>query len=187
MEQLYEFLWPRKGEDGVSVFSAPVADGAVPFIHLDDIGKYVRWIFTHPAESKGLDLKVATEHVGWEYLAKTFTDVTGQPARYEPVGVDEYFKTGPLAPAANITLGPKGLDDDTLLTFKENFSAWWRLYQRSADNKGLITRDYEFLDKVLPDRVKSLAEWMRKTGYSGERKQVLKSTNIPDPHRLGTE
>jgi len=60
------------------------------------------------------------------------------------------------------------------MTFKENFGAWWRLYQRSGGNEGLIRRDYEMLDKVLPGRVKSLGEWMRKTGYTGEKKTVLR-------------
>lgn len=176
IEMLSELLRPTIDKDGTYVFSAPLADGAVPFIHLDDIAKYVAWIFAHPSESTGLNLKVATEHVGFDYLAKTFTEVTGNPARYEYVPIDEYFDNGPMAPGAAVKLGAKyeGADDTTLLTLKQNFSAWWTIYQRSGGNKGLVRRDYEYLDKILPDRVKSVGEWMRKTGYTGESRPVLR-------------
>lgn len=179
MEQLFTVQRPKKREDGVFVFSAPLGDGAIPFIHLEDIGKYVHWIFSHPAESKGLDLKVATEHVSYGYLAKTFTEVTGHPAISEHPSKEEYFTTGPFA--SERKLGPSGSDDDTLYTVKDNFTRWWRLYQRSADNKGLIRRDYDFLDNILPDRVKTLAEWMRKVDYTGQQKRVLKN----DPFASG--
>jgi hypothetical protein len=38
----------------------------------------------------------------------------------------------------------------------------------------LLKKDYALLDKILPDRVKSLEEWMRKAEYTGESKSVLK-------------
>jgi hypothetical protein len=47
------------------------------------------------------------------------------------------------------------------------------LYQASAGNVGLIRRDYKLLDEILPTRVKSLEEWMRKVGYSGEKENTL--------------
>ena len=67
----------------------------------------------------------------------------------------------------------EGENDETLLTWRENFSAWWRLYQRSAGNKGLLTRDYELLDRILPGRVKSIGEWMVKFGYTGDENNNL--------------
>ncbi|KAJ8096623.1 hypothetical protein POJ06DRAFT_304147 [Lipomyces tetrasporus] len=41
-------------------------------------------------------------------------------------------------------------------------------------NKGHLTRDYQQLDELLPNRIESVAEWMEKTGYTGEAQSVLK-------------
>jgi hypothetical protein len=34
-------------------FQVPLGDGAIPMIHLDDLGEYARWIFDHPERSSG--------------------------------------------------------------------------------------------------------------------------------------
>jgi hypothetical protein len=59
------------------------------------------------------------------------------------------------------------------MTVRENFSAWWRIYQRFGGNKGVIQRHYEFLDRILPGRVKSIPEWMEKTGYTADHRPLL--------------
>lgn len=175
IEALGELMRPVQ-EDGVAVFRVPLGDGAVPFIHLDDLGFYVDWIFSHPDISAGMDLKVAVDHISFHEVAATFTEVTGKPARYENITFEEYFTTGPLAKPASSKLGVEGAgeDDPSLLTFQENFTAWWKLYQLSSRNQGLIQRNYELLDKIHPKRVRSLKQWMEKTGYAGEYKPVLK-------------
>jgi hypothetical protein len=82
--------------------------------------------------------------------------------------------------------GPKGKDtkigfnsvkDDShlQLTFEQNFTNWWNLCRASGGNKGLITWDYELLDRILPDRVRPVEEWMRKTGYDGSKTLVPKT------------
>lgn len=38
----------------------------------------------------------------------------------------------------------------------------------------LTKRNYKILDEILPTRVKSVKEWMRKTGYDGTPSSVLK-------------
>ncbi|KAE9369651.1 NAD(P)-binding protein [Stipitochalara longipes BDJ] len=45
---------PQKDADGVYVFRAPLGEGAVPYIHLDDLALYAKWLFDHPEESTGL-------------------------------------------------------------------------------------------------------------------------------------
>lgn len=178
IEMLSERLRPVKREaDGVYVFRAPLANGAVPFVHLDDLGPYVHWILSHPTESAGLNLKVAIEHVSYAHLVDSFTRVTGETAVYENPSIEEYFAEGPFTPVAEVKLGAQtaGEDDTSLLTYRDNFSAWWRLYQGSGGNKGLIRRDYEFLDRIFPDRVKSVEQWMRKVVYTGEERTVLKT------------
>ncbi|KAH8822099.1 hypothetical protein F5884DRAFT_868457 [Xylogone sp. PMI_703] len=180
IEMLSELLRPRQEADGTFVFEAPLGDGAVPFVHLDDLGPYVHWIFSNIDQSAGLNLKVAVEHVPYTYLAEVFTKVTGKPAKYSNVDFNEWFSTGPMAPIAERKLGVEvtGNKDQSLLTYRQNFSAWWALYQRSGGNKGLLRRDYEFLDKIFPQRVRSLEQWMRKTGYTGEPRPVLKGSKV---------
>jgi uncharacterized protein YbjT (DUF2867 family) len=174
VEMLNETQRPKQDEDGVYVFRAPLGDGAVPYIHLDDLGEYVRWIFDNPSESMGFDLKIATEHIGYAELAAAFTAVTGKAARYENLSMEVAFeKNGSMSPEHKLGSEYEGPDDDTLMTVRQNFTAWWRIYQRCADNKGVIQRDYEMLDRILPTRVKSVREWMEKTGYSAEHKPLL--------------
>ena len=61
-------------------------------------------------------------------------------------------------------------------TFWENFSGWW-----SAWHDDLVTRDYERLDRILPDRVRTLEEWMRKTKYDAQPRPVLKDLTDARP------
>lgn len=174
IEMLSELLRPRQDEDGTYVFEAPLKDGSVPFVHLEDLGPYVHWMFSHIDQSAGMNLKVAVEHVSYDYLAATFAKVTGKPARYENISFDEYFTSDALAPVAEIKLGTETAGNDpSLLSYKQNFTAWWKLYQRCGGNKGILQRDYEFLDEIFPDRVRSVEQWMRKTNYTGEMRPVL--------------
>ncbi|KAH8804347.1 hypothetical protein F5884DRAFT_845580 [Xylogone sp. PMI_703] len=168
-------LAPSRQEDGTVVFSAPLNDGAIPFVHLDDLGHYVNWIFTNPEESAGFNLKVAIDHVHFKDLATAFTKVTGTPAIYQNTSIDSWFENGSMVSIQHDKLGAQVAgDDNTLLTWRENFSAWWRLYQESGGNKGLITRDYALLDRIHPNRVKTVEQWIQKMGFTGDRKSVLK-------------
>ncbi|OCL04420.1 NAD(P)-binding protein [Glonium stellatum] len=176
IEMLSELLRPTKAEDGTAVFELPLEDGAVPFIHLDDIGLYIRWILNNPSESAGLNLKVSTAHVTGNELASAFTSFTGKPAHYHSMPLEEWISKHSVGPPS-YKLGSEyeGPDDPTLLTIEKSFSNWWRLYQKSAENKGLIKTDYELLDRILPGRVKSVGDWMKKVRYTGEKLSVLKN------------
>lgn len=174
IEMLSQLLQPRQEDDGTYIFEVPLGDGLVPFIHLDDLGHYVNWIFSNPDESAGMNLKIAIEHVSYEYLVSTFTKVTGKPAKYRNVSFDEWFTTGPLSPVADVKLG-KPRDDPTLSTNRENFTAWWKLYQLAGKDREVLKRDYELLDRIFPERVRTVEEWMRKVGYTGEARFVLKA------------
>lgn len=174
LETLSEGHRPKKEAEDTYVFRVPLEDGAVPIISLEDIGRYALWIFDTPSESVGLNLAVATETITWTKLAETFTKVTGKKARYESPSIDDYFAA--MGETANIKLGAgyAGEDDETLLTVKENFSRWWRIYQRTGEGKPLLKRDYALLDRILPTRIKSVEEWMVATGYTGDRLSVLR-------------
>ncbi|KAH8656190.1 NmrA family protein [Tricladium varicosporioides] len=155
----------ENGQD-VWVFKAPLGQGKIPLIYLVDLGKYVRWLIDNRERANGMDLKIATEHVGFDYLAKSFTEVTGKRAKYQELTIDEYFALGQLGDVSR-KIGPEG--EETRQTFRENFSGFWNTWREDV-----IVRDMNLLDEILPGRVKSVGEWMRLTGYTGERSNVLK-------------
>ncbi|KAF2733908.1 NAD(P)-binding protein [Polyplosphaeria fusca] len=175
IEMLHELLRPETRGDE-TVFRLPLGEGAVPFVHLEDVGESAKWLFDHPDDAAGFDLKTSVEHASGPGLAEAFTAVTGKPARFEHVDEKDWVVE---ALPAKYKMGqdyPGNTENDsTLLTYGENFINWWHLYQRSGENKGLIRADYEWLDRNLPGRVKSVEEWMRKVGYTGEKRDVLKT------------
>ena len=167
-----ELLRPRPDSDGTMVFSLPVGDAKVPLIHLDDYGKYVRWVFDHPERSNGLELTVATEDVAWKDVASAFSDVTGRRAIYKNVSMDEFFELGGLPPA-DAQIGHSAQGEATLQTVRQNFSGFWNFWKAELSH-----RDYVLLDEILPERVKSVKEWMVKVRYTGEQnaESVLKDS-----------
>jgi uncharacterized protein YbjT (DUF2867 family) len=180
IEQLWGFQRPRKLASGEYEFRLPLGDGAVPYTCLDDLGYYVRWIFAHPERSAGLNVKLAVEHVSLPQLAATFTAVTGKPAKATSITPDEWAQ-GLAALGINvehlIASTNVSAQDPTLLTVHQNFSAWWRLYQRSGGNTGILRRDYALLDEIHPQRTRSLKQWMERVGYDGEKtKKITVST-----------
>jgi len=180
MEMLHEgMLNPKKREDDVFEFNAPLGEGAVPVIVLSDLGFYARWIFDNPLKANGLDLEVATEHLGWQKLVDTFTKVTGQKAVYNDLPLEEFFKWKgiPENVKANYASGEK-FHDPSSMTSWQNFSGFWNAWK---DN--IVKRDYALLDEIHPQRIKNVEEWMRKTGYDGNHKEVLKNHDL----RRGTK
>lgn len=133
-------------------------------------------MFDHVKESAGMNLEVGTEEVSFEDIVKTFTEVTGLKAAHKYVPLEEYLPLAePYANApANWAADASVTRDESSMTWRENFSAWWRFWGEGwgADRK------FELLDRIHPTRMRSLAEWMKKVGYVGERKSVLK--NIAD-------
>ena len=172
LETFSELLAPTKetvnGEE-IVVFKAPVGQGTPPMIYLADLGRYARWLVDNPERSDGLNLRIATQNVGWEEVAKSFTEVTGRKAVFRDVSLEEYFASGVFGPADRKVGHSGGYEDETLQSYRENFSGFWNTWK-----KNILTRDYELLDDILPGRVRSVGEWMRLTEYTGERSNVLK-------------
>ncbi len=75
-----------------------------------------------------------------------------------------------MADAVNWTLGPGAPKDDSQMSWRENFTAWWKFWGAGLG----ATRDMKQLDEIHPTRIKTLDEWMRKVGYQGKAKDVLK-------------
>ncbi|PTB40999.1 uncharacterized protein TrAFT101_006150 [Trichoderma asperellum] len=171
MEGLSEFLQPLPDREDPStlVFAAPLGQGKLPLIYLEDYGQYARWILDTPSKSNGIQLHVATEDIAWKDLAAAFTEVTGRKAVYKDLTLDEYFKL-PVFSNPDMVLGHStNKENPTLFTFRENFSGFWNMWKDD-----LTKRDYKLLDEILPNRVKSVKEWMEKTGYTGKPSSVLK-------------
>lgn len=167
-----------KQPDGTAVFALPLADGAIPFVHLGDFGKYVHWALSHSEQSNHLDFGIATAHVSGEEIATAFSSYTGKPAAYVDLDVDHWnAEAWKYLPSGKDTkIGYQHIKDDNALrmTYGDNFKHWWNLYKASKGNTGLIKRDYIFLDRIVPDRLKSLSEWMEKVDYTGEKQDVLR-------------
>ena len=171
MEGLSEMLqpFPHPQHPDLMVFAVPLGDAKCPLIYLEDYGLYARWLLDNPSRSNGLELHVATEDIAWKDLAADFTAVTGKKAVYKDMTLDEYFSL-PIFPYPDMKIGSTmNGDDPTLFTFRENFSGFWNTWKDE-----LTQRDYKLLDEILPNRVKSVKEWMEKTGYDGKPSSVLK-------------
>ena len=159
-------------ENGIVTWRVPLGPdgGGVCHVALDDCEHYVRWIFDNPEKSNGMDLEVAIDHVSYHELAKAFERVTGHPARYVETSLEEYWKTGNVARAANTGGGynsdPK---DPAFMTFKDNFTGFFNMWRYSTGNKGVVQRNYAILDDIHPERIKTAEDWFRIEEEKGKK------------------
>lgn len=129
-------------------------------------------MFDHVSECAGMNLEVTTEEVSFQDIVRAFTEVTGVKAIHKHLPLEEYLPLAEPYPNAyaNWAANRDVARDESNMTWRENFSAWWRFW-----GEGLgADRDFELLDRIHPARIKSLVDWMRKTGYDGSGKSVLK-------------
>ncbi|KAI7969240.1 hypothetical protein EIK77_002255 [Talaromyces pinophilus] len=155
-------------EDGIVTWRVPLGHGAVPHVSLEDCGYYVRWMFDNVDRANGLDLEVAIEHVHYEDLARAFEAVTGHPARFIDVDLDTYWNKGPMSMAADRSSGYNSdPNDPAFMTIRQNFTGFWNLWKHSGQNQGIIKRDYNLLDEVHPNRIKSVEQWYQQTNTQG--------------------
>ncbi|KAJ6786272.1 hypothetical protein PWT90_00812 [Aphanocladium album] len=173
MDMLFDgMLAPQQQDDGSFHWINPAGQGKIPLIALDDVGAYSIWIFDNPTQSAGMDLEVATDQVSMEDIITTFTKVTGIMAKHQYLPFDEYAPLAEPYPNAwsNWAAGPEAPRDESFMTWRRNFSAWWRYW---GEGKG-ATRDMALMDKIHPERIKSLEDWMVKVGYDGKGRPILK-------------
>ncbi|KAK9702418.1 hypothetical protein K7432_011257 [Basidiobolus ranarum] len=173
MDMLFDVMFaPHKQEDGSYLWANPAEDGKIPLIAIEDGGPYALWMFDNVKESAGLFLKVATDEVSFKDIARTFTEVTGKKAAHVTISFPDFFAKAepwPGAPA-NFAAGPNAHGDESSMTFVENFTPWWKYWGQGKAEK----RDFALLDKIHPNRIKSLREWMEKNNYDGTPKSILK-------------
>jgi hypothetical protein len=208
MEMLFDGMFvPEERSDGTIVWANPasmllslslslslsllkcllvvIGNGKIPLISVLDAGEYVLWIFDNIERSAGMDLEVATDQVSFKDIVEVFTKVTGKPAIHVPLAIDEYMARAEPYPNAPVNyLGGKNkIDDESNMTWRENFTAWWRYWSEGIG----ATRDFELLTEIFPGRIKSLEEWMYKVNYQGRPKPVLKDLEDLRSEQSGTE
>ncbi|KAK0387944.1 hypothetical protein NLU13_4188 [Sarocladium strictum] len=149
------------GEE-VVMWKVPLTEnGAVVHVSLDDCAYYVRWLFDHP-EYDGLDLEVAVEHVHYAELAAAFERVTGCKAKFVDISMEEYWATGPMAARASAPAGyTADINESGTLSVKDNFTGFWNVWRDSGKNEGVVKRDYALLDKIHPQRIRTVEQFFR--------------------------
>lgn len=167
-------------------------DGEIAHVALSDCGIYVRWLFDNPDRANGLDLEVAIAHISYSEMAAAFTKVTGRPAHYVDVSFAEYFKAFSGRESFMNVLKNPHMDlrsklrfgfgfstkqpssynadpaDPATLSFETNFTGFWNLWRASKGNKRDMRKNYELLDDIHPNRIRSAEEWFRKEAENGD-------------------
>ncbi|RYC55614.1 hypothetical protein CHU98_g10601 [Xylaria longipes] len=64
------------------------------------------------------------------------------------------------------------------MTMRRNFSAFFTLWRNSGGNKGVIQRDYELLDRIYPQRIKTAEEWLRRENEKGSLWERIQPENL---------
>ncbi|CCL99318.1 uncharacterized protein FIBRA_01334 [Fibroporia radiculosa] len=165
----------KRRDDGTIVFATPIAKGHVPMIALSDFGFFARYTFDNRELTSRMNLDIASDWVGWDYLVETFTKVTGQKAEVVYQSLDEWFSNfdGVDRPLSNEGPGAE------LVTWRSNFSAWWSMWRDDV-----IKKDWEWIRKVNP-KGHTLESWMRENHY-GEQlwKGSILLKNVEDGSRI---
>ncbi|KAH8797922.1 hypothetical protein F5884DRAFT_825476 [Xylogone sp. PMI_703] len=148
------------------------SDTKLPLNALCDVGVYNLWILDNPSKSTGMDLSVETDNISFGKIAKVFTEITGKRAAHMTVPWEKYASVAEPYPGARVNwvLGPDAARDEFIMTWRENFGAWWQYWGDGITKP----RNTTILDRIHPKRIKSLNAWMEKVGYDGKRRSVLK-------------
>lgn len=138
----------RDGSQGL-VFRLPFGTSRWPMVALDDIGWFAAHIFDHPEAWAGRTLPIASEALTGDDLARTFTKVTGIPAEYSAMPLDQYAQL------------PIPMKHDFVNMVK-------------AINEHGLPRDLEMLRSIHPGLLRFEA-WLERSGWRGEPQTFMKS------------
>ncbi|KAJ7909479.1 nmrA-family protein [Mycena leptocephala] len=156
-------------KDGTVVFAAPIEDGHVPLVALKDLGWWARYTFDHRTETSGRELNITSERVHWDDLVKTFTKVTGRPAVFKRLTLDQYFDIFDAEKLAAPIANEKKRGDGSK-TIRQNMEAFWKVLRDD-----IVDKDMEWIRSVH-NGTYTLERWMRENDYSGRAESVLKNT-----------
>ncbi len=147
--QSYFTPQPRSADDPTLVFTVPMADKPWTMIALEDIGFFARYIFANPDTTQGKTLAVASESLTMQEVVETFTRVTGIPAVYEPMTLNQYRSLGFVG----------ATDIGNMLEFVQLYGC---------------DRDFDAIRQLHPN-LTSFEQWLRHTGWKGEAIGIQKS------------
>ncbi|KAK2760435.1 NmrA-like family domain-containing protein 1-like protein 3 [Colletotrichum kahawae] len=119
--------------------------------HIHAKGRVAEFILGQNEEkAQGMDLDVAMSHIPYKELAAAFGKVTGKPARYVDVSVDEYFSGQAVADLpAGYNADP---EDPATMSFHQNFTAE-ECFQRE-DLLGRKKALGDLWDRVQPEVIR---------------------------------
>ncbi|KAF8310289.1 NAD(P)-binding protein [Clavulina sp. PMI_390] len=175
MEMLRHVIHPFDVlEDGTRVWASPFGEeraetGQWALIALDDLGWWSRYIFDNHETTAGQHIKVAGQFVSYPEMVRTFKKVTGLPAVYKSMSMDDFFLMW-NRPQQPISFGIPDSESKRWETVMRGFFATWR------DN--IVTRDMEWINKI--HRMKTLEEWMRETDFKGDGRTRLLLKGVED-------
>jgi len=150
--------------DHTRTFAFPLGQGHLPLMTLQDLGTFVLKVFQDRDRWSGKTFNLASHFATGPELAQTLSKVAGVKAVYKNISIEEWTATLAFADAPVASTDPNGI------TVGQNFAMWWPGFQ---DSILLPTRDMELLREVNPN-IESLEGWMRRVGYDGTGKGVLK-------------
>ncbi|KAJ6629685.1 hypothetical protein B0H10DRAFT_1293594 [Mycena sp. CBHHK59/15] len=177
-EMLSVFFRPKVLDDGTHIFAAPLGDGCVGFAELAAYGYYARWIFDHPERTLGKHIALPTYPTTLEGIATAFSRVTGKRAVAVDVTQEQWFAAASAYVEPDVKQPahiPAGENDDMRFTFRQSFGAWWNVWKALRPEEEELKPGLELADEIYPDRIRSVEEWMRATGYTGEAKAEMKA------------
>lgn len=162
----------HRTSDGTTVFAFPLGQKSMPMIALADLAWWARFALDNPALSAGKELCIASDVVSGDRLARAFAEISGQPAVYLPLSLDEWFECMESTDAP-LVHGSGALDGTNDTTIRGCFTGFWNLWYDDV-----VKKDMEWVRKVYPGTL-SLEKWMKTTGYTASyKKDVLK--NVED-------
>jgi hypothetical protein len=142
----------------------PLGNGHLPLMILDDLAAFALLMFEDRAKWSGKTLNVASQFATGEEIAEATSRISGVKAVYNSITFDEWNANWPLAELPVSATDPQGP------TWGQSFKMWWNAYR---DDILLNSRDFEKLKAIYPG-LTSLEDWIRKSGYDGIGKPLIK-------------
>jgi uncharacterized protein YbjT (DUF2867 family) len=83
-------MGPKKGPDGVLMFTLPMGDKKLPGIAAEDIGKCAFGIFREGTAAVGKSIGIAGEHLTGAQMAAELSTALGQPVHHNAVTPEQF-------------------------------------------------------------------------------------------------
>ncbi|KAK4076385.1 hypothetical protein Trihar35433_2945 [Trichoderma harzianum] len=139
---------------GATMMSPTIEDGIVTWrIPVGDVRA-----FRCPARLWLLSIA----HISFHEMAAAFERVTGRPAQYIEMSMDDYWALyrdiADLPTAYNADP-----DDASTMSTKDNFTGFWNFCKDD-----LMKREYAILDEIHPNRIRTAEQWFRIEEANGQ-------------------